>query len=129
MSSEPEPQRILLVEDNDAVRELAGEFLSEHGYGMVAVADAESALPYLESATRFDLLLSDIGLPGMDGRALVDRARALFPNLPVIMITGYAGAAMDRADFLAARMNILPKPFSLKELLAAVRAAIPASSA
>lgn len=67
--------RILLVEDDDAIREMAADILGDEGYHVVASADAEHALTQLTRACPFDLLLSDICLPGMNGRDLADQAR------------------------------------------------------
>jgi CheY-like chemotaxis protein len=66
--------------------------------------------------------LSDVGLPGMNGRDLADAARALRPTLPVLFITGYTESAAVRNEFLGEGMSLLPKPFSVHELLHSVGA-------
>ncbi|MNT86133.1 Blue-light-activated protein [compost metagenome] len=67
-----------------------------------------------------DLLVSDVGLPGMNGRQLAEIARNLRPRLPVLFITGYAETAMAREGFLEAGMHLICKPFELKQLQAQV---------
>jgi len=117
-------ERILLVDDTDSVRMMVGEMLSEAGYQVTLAADARQALRHLRQDPAFDLLLSDVGLPGMDGRELADAAREINPVLPVLFITGYTERAAVRESFLGTGMSLLPKPFSLLELMAAVRAAL-----
>ena len=109
--------RILLVEDNDAIRLMTTDILSDEGYTVVAAEDAEVALQQLQNLPVFDLLLSDICLPGMNGRDMADVARDLRPGLPILFITGYAENAATRQEFLAEGMALLPKPFSLNDLL------------
>ncbi|AMV00795.1 two-component system response regulator [Xanthomonas axonopodis pv. khayae] len=114
----------MLVEDDDAIREMAADILGDEGYHVVASADAEHALTQLTRACPFDLLLSDICLPGMNGRDLADQARMLYPALPIVFMTGYAGEIAKRADFLDTGMRLLTKPFSLRELLGTVQTAL-----
>lgn len=116
--------RILLVEDDDAIRAMAADILGDEGYQVVVSADAEQAMQQLTTACPFDLLLSDICLPGMNGRDLADNARRLYPALPIVFMTGYAGEISKRADFLDTGMRLLPKPFSLRELLGIVQKAL-----
>ncbi|KQR18665.1 response regulator [Xanthomonas nasturtii] len=111
----------MLVEDDDAIRAMTADILCEEGYQVVVSADAEQALEQLVTACPFDLLLSDICLPGMNGRDLADNARRLYPALPIIFMTGYAGASAQRADFLDTGMRLLTKPFSLRDLLGIVQ--------
>jgi len=117
-------ERILLVDDTDSVRMMVGEMLAEAGYQVISAAEARQALRLLRSEPDVDLLLSDVGLPGMNGRELADAAREINPQLPVLFITGYTERAAVRGEFLGERMALLPKPFSLHELLRAVREAL-----
>ncbi|HDS1037154.1 TPA: response regulator [Stenotrophomonas maltophilia] len=117
-------ERVLLVDDTDSVRMMVGEMLSEAGYQVTLASDARQALRLLRQDPDFHLLLSDVGLPGMNGRELADAAREINPVLPVLFITGYTERAADRETFLGSGMSLLPKPFSLLELLAAVRSAL-----
>ncbi|WP_372012300.1 response regulator [Pseudoxanthomonas sp. 10H] len=113
-------ESILLVDDNELVRAMSQEVLVDAGYEVVACADAGEALQAL-AGRRFDLLLTDVGLPGISGRELADRARERQPALPVLFITGYAENAQNRQAFLGEGMDMLLKPFNLNELLRAVR--------
>ena len=113
-------ERILLVDDNELVRGMALEVLVDAGYEVVACTDAAEALQ--AAAQRgFDLLLTDVGLPGISGRELADRVRERHPGTAVLFVTGYAENAQDRQAFLGERMDLLLKPFNLNELLRAVR--------
>lgn len=116
--------RILLVEDDDAIRAMTADILGDEGYQVIASPDAEQALEQLNQARPFDLLLSDICLPGMNGRDLADNARRLYPALPIVFMTGYAGSIAKRADFLDNGMRLLTKPFSLRDLLGIVQTAL-----
>lgn len=87
---------MLIVEDDPAVRVLVSQVLSELGYAFVEAADADSALPIIESSQRIDLLISDVGLPGMNGRQLAEIGRQIRPDLKVLFITGYAEHAAVR---------------------------------
>ncbi|MGH8088353.1 MAG: ATP-binding protein, partial [Stenotrophomonas sp.] len=115
-------ERILLVDDTDSVRMMVREMLIESGYQVVEAMNAQQALLELHSDREVQLLLSDVGLPGMNGRELADAARALRPTLPVLFITGYTESAAVRHEFLGEGMSLLPKPFSVHELLRSVRA-------
>ncbi|MBE7210831.1 MAG: response regulator [Gluconacetobacter diazotrophicus] len=109
--------RILVVDDEDAVRELVAEALGDAGYRVSAAADAAGAIELIRGGAFFDLLVSDVGLPGgTNGRQLADAARAMLPRLPVLFITGYAEATAFRGQ-LAPGMSVLPKPFGLSTLL------------
>jgi PAS domain S-box-containing protein len=110
-------ETVLLVEDEPSVRMLIGEVLSELGYTCVEVADGAAALPILASARRIDLMITDVGLPGMNGRQLAEIARQYRPNLKILFVTGYAEHATIRSGFLAPGMEMVTKPFAL-DLLA-----------
>ncbi|MGE7137087.1 PAS domain-containing protein [Luteibacter sp. NPDC031894] len=113
-------RRVLLVEDEHMLRSLAREVLEEAGYTVDDHAEAAVALRSLRAAARPDILVTDIGLPGMDGRQLAQFAREALPDLPVLFITGYAWEAFADAPRLPPRASILGKPFSLHALVAAV---------
>ncbi len=129
VQAEPEPEEevaeggaesILLVDDNEMVRAMAQEVLVEAGYDVFTCSEGTAALD-AAGERDFDLLLTDVGLPGMSGRQLADSIRECRPEMPVLFITGYAENAQNRQEFLAEGMEMLPKPFSLNELLRAVR--------
>jgi DNA-binding NarL/FixJ family response regulator len=104
--------QILVVDDDPVVRGLAAEILHDAGHEVLAAESGEAGLALLERA---DLLLCDVGLPGLSGEALVETARAGRPDLPVVFMTGDADES---------RPGLLAKPFSAPELLGAVAAAL-----
>ncbi|WP_438301831.1 ATP-binding protein [Pseudomonas sp. NMS19W] len=116
-----EGETVLIVEDDPAVRVLVSAVLSELGYGFVEASDADGAVPILDSAQRIDLLISDVGLPGMNGRQLAEIGRQYRPELKVLFITGYAEHAAVRGGFLDPGMQMITKPFTFDLLTAKVR--------
>jgi signal transduction histidine kinase len=114
-------ETVLIVEDDPAVRVLVSTVLSDLGYAFVEAGDGDSAVPILESAQRIDLLISDVGLPGMNGRQLAEIGRQLRPDLRVLFITGYAEHAGVRGGFLDPGMQMITKPFTFDLLTAKVR--------
>jgi CheY-like chemotaxis protein len=89
---------VLIVDDEPSVRMLVSEVLAELGYTAIEAAEGSSALRVLQSDTRIDLLVTDVGLPGgMNGRQLADFGRVARPQLKVLFITGYAERAWSRA--------------------------------
>ena len=114
-------ETILIVEDDPAVRALVSQVLSELGYGYLEAGDAVGAVPILESGQRIDLMISDVGLPGMNGRQLADIGRQMRPQLKVLFITGYAENAGTRAGFLEDGMQMITKPFAFDQLTTKVR--------
>ncbi|WP_122847125.1 response regulator [Pseudomonas viridiflava] len=121
-----EGETVLIVEDDPAVRALVSEVLSELGYAFIEAGDSLSAVPILESGQRIDLLISDVGLPGMNGRQLAEIARQLRPELKVLFITGYAEHAAARSGFLDTGMQLITKPFAFDHLTSKVREMIEA---
>ncbi|MDE2034071.1 MAG: response regulator [Pseudomonas sp.] len=119
-------ETVLIVEDDPAVRVLVSAVLSELGYAFVEAGDADSAMPIIESSQRIDLLISDVGLPGMNGRQLAEIGRQVRPELKVLFITGYAEHAAVRGGFLDPGMQMITKPFTFDLLTAKVREMIKA---
>jgi len=117
-------QSILVVEDDEQVRMLVTVVLEDLGYQVEVVGDADAAIPLLASARPIDLLITDVGLPGLNGRQLAEIARQSRPVLPVLFMTGYAEKAQERAAFLETGMAMIAKPFLLDEFSAAVRKAL-----
>jgi PAS domain S-box-containing protein len=107
---------VLVVEDETTVRNIVVEVLQQLGYRTLEAADAESALDALRGVAALDLLVSDIGLPGMDGRQLADVAREHHPQLRVLLMSGYASAATSAGGFLGPGMELITKPFTVKAL-------------
>ncbi len=115
--------RILVAEDERAVREFVLRALNHQGHEVVAVEDGLQALEALDRES-FDLLLTDIVMPGMDGIALALRLRRDRPDLPILLMSGYA-AERQRAHNLDALIhNVVAKPFTLREICAAVDSAL-----
>jgi len=113
-------QAVLLVEDDPSVRLLIGEVLSELGYRAIKASDANAAIKVLESSQAIDMMISDVGLPGMNGRQLAEVAREYHPTVPILFVTGYAENAAIRADFLGTDMAVISKPFQVEELAAKI---------
>ncbi|WP_295545924.1 PAS domain-containing sensor histidine kinase [uncultured Pseudacidovorax sp.] len=124
-----EGEVVLLVEDDPGVRLLVREVLIDLGYRTLEAADGPSALPILQSHGRIDLLVSDVGLPGLNGRQLAEIARQHRPGLRVLFMTGYAARAAVRSEFLAPGMDMIAKPFAVDELVQRIRAMVGRGSA
>nr|WP_246505574.1 response regulator [Coralloluteibacterium stylophorae] len=114
-------ERLLLLEDNGSVRPVLAEALRQLGYAVVEAADGEEALRLLDESADIDLVVSDIGLPGADGREIVARARERRPDLPVLFVTGYAQPTAGAAPDTPPNASILSKPVRLETLAVAVR--------
>lgn len=114
-------ETVMVVEDDPSVRMIVTELLSEVGYGVLEATDADTAIPILQSNQRIDLLVSDVGLPGMNGRQLAEVARQSRPDLKILFITGYAQNAAVRAGFLADGMDMMTKPFAVDALATKIR--------
>jgi PAS domain S-box-containing protein len=108
------PGRVLLVEDEDIVRALLTEQLEHAGHEVVAAGTAVEALRLLE-VRAFDALVTDVGLPGINGATLADSVRTLHPGLGVILISGYPGDLVGASPSLAG-VQLLQKPFTSREL-------------
>lgn len=106
-------ERILLVEDDEDVRRYVAEALRDLGYRVETAPQASTALTLLETDTPFDLLFTDVVLPGgMNGRQLAERARELRPHLRVLFATSYTRNAIIHHGRLDADVNLLVKPFT-----------------
>jgi PAS domain S-box-containing protein len=112
---------VLVVEDEPVVRELVVSVLSELGYATIEAGDGPGGLEILRSRRRIDLLITDVGLPGLNGRQLADASRALRPALKVLFMTGYAENAALASGFLEPGMSIITKPFDMDALAERVR--------
>jgi PAS domain S-box-containing protein len=120
----PETDKIILVvEDESVVRLLIVEVVNDLGYRVLEAADGQSALRILQSTQRVDLLVTDIGLPGLNGRQVADGARSTRPELKVLFMTGYAENAAGKA-FLGRGMEIITKPFATEVLARRIRAMV-----
>jgi len=114
-------EHVLIVEDMPSVRMFVTEVLVDAGFRCTPVEDTDSALQRLRNDPTIELLLTDVGLPRMNGRELADHARQHRPSLPILFMTGYAETATNRQLFLDEGMDMLIKPFQINELLEKVR--------
>jgi PAS domain S-box-containing protein len=114
--------RVLVVDDEAALRMLVTDTLQEAGFETIEACDGLAALRLVEARPDIDLLVTDVGMPGMNGRQLAEATRALRPGMPVLFITGYShSATTGDGDTLPHGMQILNKPFSLELLASKVR--------
>ncbi len=120
-------ETVLLVEDEPSVRLLIAEVLRELGYALIEAGNAEMAIPILASTVRLDLMITDVGLPGLNGRQLAEIGRQYRPALKVLFVTGYAEHATKRGDFLGSGMKMVTKPFSLEAVAVTIREMIGSS--
>lgn len=116
--------QILIVEDDEAMREFLCQAISRSGYYVEAVQDGTEALRRVEES-HFDLLLTDIRMPGIDGIELARIARRRYPGLSVLLVTAYAQDALGAADLDGADVAVLSKPFNLSELIDRVETCLP----
>ncbi len=122
----PSGETVLVVEDEAVVRDLIIEVLEDLGYRPLQAPDGPGGLRILETDQRVDLLVTDVGLPGLNGRQLADAARVRRPNLKVLFITGYAENAAISSGFLEPGMEMITKPFSVDALALRIRQMIEA---
>jgi two-component system cell cycle response regulator CpdR len=111
--------RILLAEDDDSLRTFLAAALNKAGHSVMDFPDGDQALEALY-AMGFDLLLTDIVMPGVDGVELARRAAEVDPNMKIVFITGFAAVALNAANQAPAKAKVLSKPFHLRELVAEV---------
>lgn len=111
---------VLLVEDEDMVRAVAQRALTRQGYKVLTANDGEQGLEVLASGESIDLLISDVVMPNMDGPTMVGQARARYPDLPVLFMSGYAEEQLRKSIDIA-NVAFLPKPFSVSQLAEAAR--------
>jgi two-component system, cell cycle sensor histidine kinase and response regulator CckA len=134
----PEPQKtmvfqtrlrgtetVLLVEDSDVVREISREILKDWGYTVLEADNGKSALEiFLSFQDSIELLITDVIMPDINGKALYDKLKALNPNLKVLYISGYTADIIDRHGVLDAGVKFIQKPFSIQGFTAKVREAL-----
>ena len=113
-------ETILVVDDEESIRMLVTETLIDLGYTPLDAADGPTALRMLSADRHIDLLVTDVGLPGMNGRQLADAIRTNRPDLKVLFITGYAENAVLNHGHLEAGMHVITKPFTMEALASRV---------
>ena len=116
--------RILVVEDDPSLREVIEETLDDFGYQTRAVGDGVDALAELMTDADYDLILSDIQMPNMDGLALLDEVSRRWPDLPLVLMTAFGTVAQAVEAIQKGALNYLVKPFDAKALQSAVEATI-----
>ena len=120
-------ERILLAEDEPAIRSALSRILRAAGYDVLEASNGGEALRLAEADSRpIHLLLSDVMMPGIGGKELVQRLAVLRPDTRVVLMSGYTDDAALRADLGAARYAFLQKPFTAREVLLALRTALDA---
>jgi hypothetical protein len=117
-------ETVLVVEDEAVVRGVILEMLGEQGYRTLEAIDGPSGLRILRTRQRIDLLVTDVGLPGINGRQLADQARETRPGLKILFITGYAESVAMSGGFLEEGMEMITKPFELDNLSRRIRAMV-----
>jgi DNA-binding NtrC family response regulator len=116
---------ILIVEDDESVRTLAARALEQAGHRVAVAEDGEHGLSKIsEAAGRFDLVISDIRMPGMDGIEMAKAAARRFPGLRILLVTGYADQRERAADLDGVVIDVLMKPFTLAEIRAGAARAL-----
>jgi CheY-like chemotaxis protein len=114
-------ETVLVVEDESVVRGLIVATLSDLGYSAIEASDGPKGLEILQSRRRIDLLVTDVGLPGLNGRQIADAGRVLRPGLKVLFMTGYAENAALASGFLEPGMQMITKPFAMEALASKIR--------
>jgi two-component system, cell cycle sensor histidine kinase and response regulator CckA len=130
ISAAPQPlargvgsENVLIVEDDEAIRRVGVRVLRNEGYSVLQAASAEEALEIdAQALARVDLMITDVVLPGLNGRQLADSLRSTYPNMRVLFVSGYTEDAIVHHGVLDEGVAFLPKPFSPRALLGRVRA-------
>jgi PAS domain S-box-containing protein len=112
---------ILVVEDEPAVLDMLRDLFTEAGYRVLAASNGIEAQARFDSGASIDLLVTDVGLPGLNGRQVADAARSMRPHLPVLFMTGYAELAATSGGFLEPGMALIAKPFAIDAMFERVQ--------
>src|SRR5512135_2692411 len=116
--------RILVVDDEEAIREIVSSMLSSANYKCRQASSGLEALALLESGEEFELMLSDLMMAGLDGIGLLERTKEKFPDMPVVMVTAVHDISVALAAIRNGAYDYLLKPFEREHLLAVVRRAL-----
>ena len=117
-------ERIFVVDDEEAIREIVSSMLTSAGYACTQAGSGIEALQILNSGGQFDLLLSDLMMPELDGLGLLERVKERFPDMPVIMVTAVHDISVALGAIRNGAYDYLLKPFEREQLLATVRRAL-----
>jgi len=120
----PVAARVLVVDDEESIRDLCARVLSRAGYTVITAPSGEDAVALL-TREAFALVISDIRMPGISGLEVLERAKATYPEIRVVLITGFGTPQMLTRAQQSGADRILTKPFNPMELLAAVREILP----
>lgn len=113
--------RVLLVEDEGLIRMVAAEVLQEEGFEVIEAWDGDEAARLLDSAEHFDLLFTDVQMPGLlDGIDVALHARRRYARLPILVVSGYAHQIVSRLAVLSPAAVFIRKPYRLQEIVDAV---------
>lgn len=118
-----EPLRIMLVDDDDAVRDAVAEVLSRRGWTVEAFDTAEAGIASLNSG-HYDIVLADINMPGLSGMDFLHMAKEAAPDVPIVMITGYPSIDLAVEAMKVGAVDFLAKPFKTEELEITIRKAV-----
>ncbi len=118
------PDRILVVDDEEAIREIVSSMLSFAGYSCLQAASGMEALAVLNSGEEFELMLSDLMMAELDGIGLLERTKERFPDMPVVMVTAVHDISVALAALRNGAYDYLLKPFERDQLLATVGRAL-----
>lgn len=113
--------RVLLVEDEDAVRMFSARALREKGYTVIEASNGEAALNMVQNGEKFDILITDVVMPKMDGPTLSKRIRDIYPDAKTIFISGYTEDTFRKNLDYDTKIHFLPKPYTLKDLASKVK--------
>jgi DNA-binding NtrC family response regulator len=118
-------ETILLVEDDNQVRDIAGDILVQRGYTVLSAKSGEEALVMADRHNgSIDLLLTDVIMPGMNGRELYERMAARIPGIRVLYMSGYTGEVITHKGILDEGVEFIQKPFTVSGLAGKVREAL-----
>ena len=110
------PATVLVVEDNPEVRVLVVDVLTDMGFEVLRADDGTAGLALIEATPKLDLVVTDIGLPGLNGRQMIDAARTRRPDLKALLMTGYAESAVAAKQELGPHTELITKPFAMHAL-------------
>lgn len=116
--------KILLADDDAATRDLVRRALEMDGHKVTATQDGMEALERLSGGDRFDVLVTDVQMPGLDGIALAERAAAAIPGIAILLMSGFPEQLEKSKRIASARVATLSKPFTLEQARAAVRGVV-----
>jgi two-component system, cell cycle sensor histidine kinase and response regulator CckA len=111
-------KRVLLAEDGDIVRKMVGEILALEGFEVVPAADGREAFDYFKQhGSTIDLIVTDIVMPNMDGKELVQQCRREIPDIAILYMSGYTDSRIDPDEDLQGNTDFIAKPFRPTELV------------